>query len=164
VARLTHEVVSMEHAKDIELIELVAKRLDAEREQALWAHLQDCPACQARLKGIARTWDLLGAWQVRPGGDVRISKAEVSSQRHEEDRAAVILRFPGVKTALRTAAAIAVTVLVGYAGGRWSVRPTPTAPGTPGPSYLSVLNLELGASFSPLVLQDGSSAGQEGGS
>jgi hypothetical protein len=61
---------------------------------------------------------------------------------------------------VRIAAALAVTVLVGYTGGRWSVRPTAATLGTP--SYLSVLGLEVGASLSPLVLQDGPSAGQEG--
>ena len=54
----------MEHASEIDLIELTAQRLAAEREKAVRAHLDDCPACRAKLQDMRKTWDLLGAWQV----------------------------------------------------------------------------------------------------
>ncbi|MCL5278667.1 MAG: hypothetical protein M1376_02020 [Planctomycetes bacterium] len=63
--------------------------------------------------------------------------------------------------AARIAAALAVSVLIGYAGGRWSVRPMPTGAGMEPPPYFSVLGFELGDSFSSLVLQDEPASSQE---
>jgi predicted anti-sigma-YlaC factor YlaD len=152
----------MEHAREIDLIELVAKRLDAEQQEVLQAHLQTCPACRTRFEEIAGTWDILGAWEVHPAGQIDVAGLAVPSKEQEGGPAGSVIRFPGVGTAVRVAAAIAVAVLAGYAGGRWSVRPANAAAETEPPQYVSVLGLDIGASFSPLVLQDGPSAEQEG--
>jgi len=150
----------MEHAKDIELIELAAQRLDPERRKALLAHLPECSACRTRLEAITRTWDLLGAWQVQPAGH-QVSARTVSSGSQGRGVGS-ILRFPGFRTAVRIAAVIAVAGLAGYTNGRWSIQRAPTGPESELPQYVSVLGLELADSFSPLVLQDGPSSGQEG--
>ncbi|MCU0917962.1 MAG: hypothetical protein MUC88_25880 [Planctomycetes bacterium] len=148
----------MDHVKDIELIELAARRLEAEREKAVRAHLQDCPACQAKWRDIRSTWDLLGAWQVRPAAALDVARL-AAAQR--ERPSATVLRFPGIRVIARVAALIAVSVLIGYAGGRWSIRPLPSGTGAE-PSYVSVLGFESGGSFSSLVLQDGPAAREEG--
>ena len=73
----------MDHAKDIELIELVAKRLDPERERAVLTHLQDCSACRERLADVRVTWDVLGAWEVRPIGSFDATERARSYGRAE---------------------------------------------------------------------------------
>jgi anti-sigma factor RsiW len=169
-----NEAVSMEHAREIDLIELVAQRLAAEREKAVRAHLDDCPACRAKVQDMRKTWDLLGAWQVglpeaiahiagapAPAGQGRAAGWRPLSGETRPRAALRIIRFPGLRTAVRVAAALVVSVLLGYAGGRWSIRPVPLGPGTEPPPYFSVLGFEVGDNFSPLVLQDGPSASQE---
>jgi anti-sigma factor RsiW len=152
----------MEHAREIELIELAAGRLAAERERAVLTHLEDCQACRTRLHEIRRTWDLLGAWQVQPAGHVDAAGPGALARSPRARPARSILRFAGVRTAVRIAAAIAVSMLVGYAGGRWSIRPLPADAGWEPPAYFSVLGFEVGDSFSSLVLQDELSSRQEG--
>ena len=152
----------MEHAREIELIELAARRLEAEREEVVLAHLKDCPVCQTKLQEIQRTWDLLGAWQVQPAAHGDVTRLTASSESQNERPAGFIVRFPGIRTAARIAAAIAVSVLIGYAGGRRSIRPVPPGAGMEPPPYFSVLGFEVGDNFSSLVLQDGSSSKQEG--
>lgn len=150
----------MEHAREIELIELVAQRLDLERRKAILAHLPECPACRTKLEAITKTWNLLGAWQVQPAGHAVLARTVPTSSRAKG--AGLIVRFPGFGMVVRVAAAIAVAGLAGYTSGRWSVHRAPTGPAVELPQYVSVLGLELADSFSPLVLQDGPSSGQEG--
>jgi len=152
----------MEHAREIELIELVARRLDPKRKKAVLTHVQDCPVCRTKLEGIKRTWTLLGAWQVQPARHMEMATLADSPRSREKGDRASIIRFPGVATAARIAATIAVAVLAGYASGRWSIHLTPPVSGAQPPQYVSVLGLEMADSFSPLVLQDEPSSGQEG--
>ena len=152
----------MDHAREIELIELAARRLEAERQKAVLAHLENCPACRAKWQDIQKTWDLLGAWEVHPAGHVNIAGHGAAVAAPREHVAPVIVRFPGLRVAARIAAAIAISVLAGYAVGHGSLRPTPTGAGREPPPYFSVLGLEVGDSFSSLVLQDEPSSRQEG--
>jgi anti-sigma factor RsiW len=151
----------MEHAREIELIELTAGRLNAERTKAILAHLESCPACRTRRQDIQRTWDLLGAWQVQSAGHRDVAELAVSSGSREERPVRSIIRFLRIGTAVRVAAAILVAVLAGYGGGRWSVRPAPTGAEMESPAYMSVLGSEIGDSFSSLVLSDEPSSSQE---
>lgn len=151
----------MEHAREIDLIELTAGRLEAEQERTVRAHVQDCPACRTRLHDIQKTWDLLGAWKVQPAEHAERTGREAAFEAPEGRRHPLVVRFPGIRMVTRVAAALVVSVLIGYAGGRWSVRPAPTGPVTEPPQYFSVLGSEVGGSFSSLVLQDGPSSSQE---
>ena len=151
----------MQHAKDIELIELVAQRLGAEREETLLRHLETCPACRVRLEGIRKTWDLLGAWEVSTA-EHSDTVGALTASGEEEVAGRSVIRFPAAGMALRIAATVVFTVLVGYAGGRWSVRRTPAISGIEPPSYVSALGLETGESLSLLVLQDELPAREEG--
>jgi anti-sigma factor RsiW len=151
----------MEHAREIDLIELAAGRLDTGREKIVLAHVEGCPACRTKLQDIRRTWDLLEAWQVQPAGHADVARRGASSGAQEGRRIPLIVRFPGIRVAARIAAALAVSVLIGYAGGRGSVRPMPAGAGMEPPPYVSVLGFELGDSFSSLVLQEGLASSQE---
>jgi anti-sigma factor RsiW len=151
----------MEHAREIDLIELAAQRLNAERQTVVLAHLKDCSACRTKLQDIQRTWDLLGAWQVQAVGHGKVAELPASAKSQSDRSAQSLIRFPGIRTAARIAAAIAVSVLIGYTGGRWSIRPVPTGAEMKPPPYFSVLGFDIGESFSSLVLQDEPSSNQE---
>ncbi len=151
----------MEHIKDIELIELAARRLEAGRENIILVHLQSCPRCCARLAEIRQTWDVLGAWQVesQPRLDTQRICARAAQAAERQPKGTTIrLLTPG--TLLRVAASIATAALVGYMGGHWSARQA-KAPSPPqSPSYVSALGLEVGESLSSLVLDEEPVAGE----
>jgi anti-sigma factor RsiW len=151
----------MNHAREIELIELTAGRLDPEREKIVLAHVEDCPACRTKLQEIRTTWNLLGAWEVQPARQVNVAGPAASLRAPQGRSAPSVLRFPGIRMAVRVAAVIIFAVLAGYESGRWSIGPAPAGTGTEPPPYFSALGFEVGDSFSPLVLQDEPSSSQE---
>ena len=149
----------MEHVRDIELVELVARRLDAGREKAVLVHLQSCPRCCTKLAEVRKTWDVLGAWDVRPEPGLDSERiCALAAQASVQATAGKTVRLFVPGTLLRVAASIAAAVLVGYVGGRWSLGPAPMPASSPSPSYLSALGLEVGESLSSLVLDDDAAA------
>ena len=153
----------MEHVKDIELIEWVANRLDGRQAETLRRHLDGCPTCRSRLADLQSTWDVLGAWDVSTGAQRRAAESPSVLLRASPAAFRRAFRFPGMGVVLRIAASLIVAVLVGYTGGRRSVS-AETKNESPGaPQYVSALGLEVGESFSSLVLQDEFVGGKEDG-
>ena len=151
----------MEHARDIELIELAAGRLDAGRKEAVLGHLQQCVLCREKLEGIRGTWDVLGAWEVHaPERLGPAAPVPAFEPRREAGRRPTVRLFH-LRTALRFAAAIVVTVLLGYTSGRWSSRRGSAAGEPESPQYISVLGLDVGGGLSTLVLDDEPSPAEE---
>jgi anti-sigma factor RsiW len=148
----------MEHVKDIELIELVGNRLEPEREKLVRGHLGSCADCQAKFEELGTTWDLLGAWEVSPLEGVEVANVRTV----ERPRPLRTIRLIQPAVLLRVAASVGVAALIGYTAGRWSIGPNRTTASLEPPSYLSVLGLEAGESFSPLVLDEDTST-VEGG-
>ena len=153
----------MEHATDIELIELVGKRLDAAREKAILVHLEGCARCCAKLVDIRNTWDILGAWDVRPEHHLDVERLRVlAEQAGAPATGSRTIRLHAASTLLRVAASIVVATLIGYLGGRWSFAWTRMPLSSESPPYLSALGLEVGQSLSSLVLDDDVAAGEGG--
>lgn len=151
----------MEHITDIELIALAAQRLEAEREKAVLLHLESCPTCSGKLAEMRQTWDVLGAWEVRPPQRLDTERiCTLAAQATEREAAGRTIRLPGAGMLLRVAALIAVAVLAGYVAGRSSLGPAQTAASSESPSYVSALGLEVGESLSSLVLDDESAGGE----
>jgi anti-sigma factor RsiW len=145
----------MEHIGDIELIELVAGRLDAMRENTILVHLEGCPRCCAKLAEIRETWDILGAWEVRPRRQVDAERiCALAAQAGAPAPVSKTVRLFAPSTLLRLAASIVVAALVGYAAGHWSLGSAQAPVPSQSPSYLSALGLEVGESLSLLVLDD----------
>ena len=139
----------MEHARDIELIELAAGGLGAGRKAAVLSHLQGCARCREKFESVRQTWDILGAWEVRPS-----DKGAVTSEPRTEParrRATWVFHLP---MALRVAAIVVVAVFAGYTSGRWSTRRAGAPSEISPPAYISALELDVGQSLSSLVLQD----------
>lgn len=152
----------MEHVREIDLIELAAGRLDPGRAEAVREHLSSCPACRQRFDAIQGTWTSLGAWEVSIDQAVPDDQGISNARDERSTGSRRPIRFPGSDPLLRVAAAVAVTVLIGYVSGRWSVAPPSTVQQGEPPAYIMTLGLELGDSFSSLVLQDELSTPEEG--
>lgn len=153
----------MEHIADIELIELVAQRLEAGRENTILVHLEGCPRCCEKLAQVRQTWDILGAWQVCPpqaldAERVRALAAEAAEREPKDET----IRLPAAGLLLRAAASVALAALVGYTAGRWSAGPVQAASPSQSPLYVSALGLEVGESLSTLVLDDEPQVGEGG--
>ena len=73
-----------------------------------------------------------------------------------------MIRLPGAGAVVRVAATIVFTALAGYASGHWSVRRDAGQSAGKTPPYLSVLALDVGESFSPLVLDNEFPAQEDG--
>jgi anti-sigma factor RsiW len=152
----------MEHAKDIELIELAGGRLDADRKEAVQAHVRACATCQAKLADVRATWEFLGAWEVPAPRCLDLGKVYAASGRATRASQPPTVRLIDARVLLRVAASIGVAALIGYTAGRWSIVSNQTPVSLKPPSYLSVLGLQAGESFSSLVLDEETSA-VEGG-
>lgn len=152
----------MEHAKDIELIELAAERLAEAHKQAVLRHLQGCPRCRDKLAGIQRTWTVLGAWDVSEAASGRSGRTASLSPRARTARSARVVRFPGFGAVVRVAAAVVVAAVIGYVGGQRTAGEVSDSQQSTLDRYVSVLGLDVGGSFSSLVF-DEPSADKEGG-
>jgi anti-sigma factor RsiW len=108
----------MEHVSDIDLIELIAGRLAPERRDAAEAHLAACAACRERRDAAARTWQVLGEWEVRADGR-GLAAAVVAAARAE---ATLSPWRRQARAALRVAAALAIGAGIGHGAARLAPR------------------------------------------
>ena len=137
----------MDHATDIELIELVAGRLTADRQAAVAAHLAACPECARRRDAIRATWDALGDWQVAPGRDLAPAILAAARAPAWRERA---------KPFLRVAASVLIAIGVGHAAGRWA---WPALQGQSRPEPVAAEEQEAAQSLSLGVLEQVSPTG-----
>jgi anti-sigma factor RsiW len=135
----------MQHAKDIDLIELTAGRLDPAQAGAVSAHVDACPDCRRKLAELRRTWDVLGTWRVEVPDGLNLTKTPMQPR---------VIRMPAMKAILRVAASIALATVLGYVGGSWTKRPAQAAPPAGAPAYLSVLGSQGEDGLSSLILSD----------
>ncbi|MBN1359753.1 MAG: hypothetical protein JW993_04135 [Sedimentisphaerales bacterium] len=148
----------MEHVRDIELIELVGKRLEAGWEKAVVVHLQSCPRCCEKLAAIRQTWGALGAWEVE--APPRLDSERIVALAAQREGTSATIRLPAAGALLRVAASIVTAAAVGYVGGRWSAGQARTSLPDEPPSYVSALGLEIGETLSALVLDDEQAIGE----
>lgn len=155
----------MEHISEIELIEYVAGRLIASRQEEVREHITACEECSGRWREAVETWNVLGQWNVDAGDrDVAgriIARAEEAESSRKQPRLPRILRVGLLRTALRVAASIIIAIGVGHQLGRYSVTGSmPSAPSsTNRPEYLAALGLEWSSELAWLMLEDESPNG-----
>ena len=121
----------MSHIADAELTELASDMLPPDRRAAVQAHLVDCEPCRDRYGAVAQTWRLLGEWQA-PERERDLAPAVVDAARREHAAPRAAGAWRRALPALRTAAAVLVSIGIGHAAGRLAARPaTPAADRTP---------------------------------
>ena len=152
----------MKHVNDIEMIEYVAGKLTASRNEEVREHMAACEECSERWRKAVEVWNALGQWSVDTADhDVagRITAiAEEEERSRKQYRKARDLRIGFLPAVVRVAASIIIAVGVGHKLGKYSVTgSTPkTAASENRPEYLAALGLEWSSELAWFILEDDS--------
>jgi anti-sigma factor RsiW len=152
----------MKHVNDIELIEYVAGKLTASRNEEVREHMAACKECSDRWREAVEVWNALGQWSVDTADhDVmqRITALTEEAERgQKQHKIARDLQIGFLSTMVRVAASIIIAIGVGHQLGKYSVRGnTPRAVASEnGPAYLAALSLEWSSELAWLILEDDS--------
>ena len=156
----------MKHVNDIELIEYVAGKLTASRNDEVREHMAACKDCSDRWRQALDVWNALGKWSVDTA-DHDVTKritalAEEAERGQKKHKIARDLKTGFLSTVLRVAASIIIAVGVGHKLGKYSV--TGNMPRTEvskkGPEYLAALSLEWSSELARMILEDDSPNGE----
>jgi len=153
----------MKHVNDIEMIEYVAGKLTASRNEEVREHMAACEECSDRWRKAIEVWNALGQWSVDTADhDVagRITAiAEEEERGRKQYRKARDLRIGFLPAVVRVAASIIIAVGVGHKLGKYSVTgDTPKATvSQKRPEYLAALSLEWSSELAWFILEDDSS-------
>ena len=150
----------MEHISDIEILEQIAGKLDAERARLVKDHISGCSECARKFEEVVRTWDVLGKWEIESTGiDVAgtiVSRAEeLNSSRNKK----LLYVLPGkrlMSVAFRVAASIIIAVSIGAMSGVRSAQSELSINSvlTEGPDYLAALGLQWSSDLNWSVLEE----------
>jgi anti-sigma factor RsiW len=152
----------MKHVNDIELIEYVAGKLTASKNEEVREHMAACKECSDRWRQAVDLWNALGQWSVDTADhDVtqRITALTEEAERgQKQQKIAPKLQTGFLSMVLRVAASIIIAVGVGHKLGKYSVTgSTPkTAASENQPEYLAALSLEWSSELAWLILEDDS--------
>ena len=125
----------MDHATDIELIELAAGHLPAARRKAIENHLLRCDSCRGRHDEQAETFQALAQWEAPSGTRDLTSAVMAAAQAQTPARESVSPRN-WVRTAMKAAASVLLGIMAGYGAGQMTSRQpepggAPSAPAAP---------------------------------
>jgi len=152
----------MKHVNDIELIEFVAGKLTASKNEEVREHMAACKECSGRWREAVEVWNALGQWSVDTADhDVtqRITALTEEAERgQKQQKFAPKLQTGFLSTVLRVAASIIIAVGVGHKLGKYSVTGNmPRAEVSKNrPEYLAALSLEWSSELAWLILEDDS--------
>ena len=152
----------MKHVNDIEMIEYVAGKLTASRNEEVREHMAACEECSDRWRKAIEVWNALGQWSVDTADhDVagRITAiAEEEERGRKQYRKARDLRMGFLPTVVRIAASIVIAAGIGHKLGKYSVTgDTPKAAVSQNrPEYLAALSLEWSSELAWFILEDDS--------
>ena len=152
----------MKHVNDIEMIEYVAGKLTASRNEEVREHMAACEECSDRRRKAVEVWNALGKWSVDTAEhDVtqRITAiAEEEERSRKQHKNARELQIGFLPVVARVAASIIIAVGVGHKLGKYSVTgSTPkTAASENRPEYLAALSLEWSSELAWFILEDDS--------
>ena len=150
----------MKHVNDIEMIEYVAGKLTASRNEEVREHMAACEECSDRWRKAIEVWNALGQWSVDTADhDVagRITAiAEEEERGRKQYRKARDLRIGFLPAVVRVAASIIIAVGVGHKLGKYSVTgDMPKAAVSQNrPEYLAALGLEWSSELAWFILED----------
>lgn len=105
----------MKCPRDSDILDMIAGRLDSERQQRLREHAATCPICREAVESIGASWGRLGAWSLGPTMidvvDHVVERADSIEQQRPPTRIE-LWRRP-----LRIAASIVLSAGLGIAAG-----------------------------------------------
>lgn len=148
------------HPSDRELVSYQEDNLSPGHHKRIKAHLHTCPACQARIEGLAKIAKNLSTTLTTVGEQVPLA-ANRSWQRITQHRESSKPRFSPLRAPLRRAATLIALVLLSgvliaaLAGLAHTVATTIQAPGDPTPTAQPTLPINTGSPPEPLPLSNG---------
>jgi len=149
----------MEHVSDIEILEQIAGKLDAERSRVVKDHISGCSECARKFEEVVRTWDVLGKWEIESAGvDVAgtiVSRAEELNISRNKNVLYVLTGRRFMSVAFRVAASIIIAVSIGAMSGVRSAHSELSINSvlTEGPDYLAALGLQWSSDLNWSVLE-----------
>ena len=151
----------MKCLNDIEIMEFISDKLDAERKAQVQEHLANCLECSQRVQESSMLWDTLGQWEVDTTShniaDKIIAKIENSDSTRKYPK--LFARHEFLMDALKIAASIIIVIGLGQKLGKISAgeKPTAIASNQEKPEYIAALGLDWAGDFTWLVMEDDSS-------
>jgi predicted anti-sigma-YlaC factor YlaD len=150
----------MKCINDIELMEFISDKLDAERKVEVQKHLAICAKCSERVQEAARLWDTLGRWKVDTSAHniadrvIESVGKSVSVRKHPR----LLIKRDFLIDALRIAASIIIAIGIGQKLGKISAGQKPSALYSQNrPEYIAALGLDLAGDFTWLIMEEDSS-------
>lgn len=150
----------MEHIRDIEILEQISGRLDAQRSQLVKDHISGCSECSRKYDEMLRTWEVLGEWEIESTGvDIAgtiVSRVEELNKSPNYKLMPVLSNKRLMSVAFRFAASIIIAVGIGAMSGVRSAHSklSINSPLTEGPDYLAALSLQWSSDLNWLVLEE----------
>ena len=151
----------MKCLNDIEIMEFISDKLDAERKAQVQEHISACTKCSERVQESSMLWDTLGKWEVDTTShniaDKVIASAEESVQIRKHPR--LFNKHDFLVDVLRIAASVIIAIGIGTKLGKISTgqKPSEIASAKKQPEYIAALGLDWAGDFTWLVMEDDSS-------
>jgi anti-sigma factor RsiW len=150
----------MKHINDIDLMEYVAGKLSAARNEQVQEHMAACNECSDRWRKAVELWNTLGQWDVdTTGRDLTESVTAIADQEEQvsiKQNNIHKLWKDFLPAVLRVAASIIIAVGVGHKLGKYSV--TGNVPSAEAlqkrPQYLAALSLQWSSELAWFILED----------
>ncbi|MBN2591501.1 MAG: zf-HC2 domain-containing protein [Sedimentisphaerales bacterium] len=152
----------MKCLNDIEIMEFISDKLDAERKAEVQEHLASCSECSQRVQESSTLWDTLGQWEVDIAShniaDKVIAKIEKSESTRKHPK--FFARHEFLMDALKIAASIIIAIGIGQKLGKISAgeKPPAIASNQESPEYIAALGLDWAGDFTWLVMEEDSSS------
>ena len=150
----------MEHIRDIEILEQISGKLDAQRNHLVKEHISGCSECGCKYEEMLRTWDVLGEWEIESAGvDIAgaiVSRAEELNKSPNYKLRSVLSDKRLLSIVFRVAASIIIAVGIGAMSGVRSAHSklSISSPLTEGPDYLAALGLQWSSDLNWSVLEE----------
>ena len=150
----------MEHVSDIEILEQIAGKLDAERARLVKDHISGCSECARKFEEVVRTWDVLGEWEIESAGvdvaEAIVSRAEELNRPGSKKLLYILSSKRLMSIAFRVAASIIIAVSIGAMSGVRSAQSELSINSvlTERPDYLAALGLQWSSDLNWSVLEE----------
>ena len=152
----------MKCLNDIEIMEFISGKLDAERKAQVQKHLTSCSECSQRVQESSTLWDTLGQWEVDAAShdiaDKVIAKIEETESTRKHPK--LFAKHELLMDALKIAASIIIAIGIGQKLGKMSTgeKPTTVVSSQKSPEYIAALGLDWAGDFTWLVMEEDSSS------
>ncbi|MBN1973053.1 MAG: hypothetical protein JW787_05405 [Sedimentisphaerales bacterium] len=151
----------MKCLNDIEIMEFISDKLDAERKVHVQEHLVACKQCSERVQESSMLWDTLGKWDVNTTAhniaDRVLASAQESLQVRKHPK--LFIKRDFLIDVLKIAASIIIAIGIGTKLGKISTgqKPSEVVNAQKRPKYIAALGLDWAGDFTWLVMEEDSS-------